>query len=195
MEHRHRWHRLSAILTLTILLLIPTARPLEHLASNLIKAEPAIKGVMITFGALMILAALGSYIRSLIRLHSLRKVSCILGISAGWLTLTASQLLVPIETLHIVLYGALAAALYCSALNGRSARTATLCACVIAFGVSLLDEGLQWLHPARVGDPRDLLLNSLSSVFGVICAWPLCPSSENLLTEKYSQDQNTAETT
>lgn len=46
--------------------------------------------------------------------------------------------------------------------------------------VSLGDELLQWVHPERVFDTRDLLLNFLGTVWGVLLSKALSPSARIL---------------
>lgn len=79
----------------------------------------------------------------------------------------------PSEFVHIVLYGPLA---MCVAHLLQTARFLfwgrTLATLLFINVVSIIDEGLQGLHPERVFDPRDLLLNFAGGVIGLVLIEP-----------------------
>ena len=71
-----------------------------------------------------------------------------------------------VERFHFAEYGFLAL-LFHRVWRDRSATTALLLAFLAVFMVGTLDEGIQWFVPIRVGEWRDVLLNSVSIVCGL----------------------------
>ena len=109
----------------------------------------------------------------------------------AWLALLAAGLallawLQPllIESLHVVLYGVLGVL----ALRALRHRWQGAPLVGLAFGlaaaIGALDEGLQHLHPQRVGDVRDVATNALASGIMVLAAWRLQPRPAGARPEK-----------
>jgi len=71
-----------------------------------------------------------------------------------------------VERLHFVEYGFLAL-LYHRVWRDRSGAAALLLAFLAVFMVGTLDEGVQWFVPIRVGEWRDVLLNSVAIICGL----------------------------
>src|SRR6187402_2746770 len=71
-----------------------------------------------------------------------------------------------VERFHFAEYGFLAL-LYHRAWRDRSAVEALLLAFLAVFMVGTLDEGIQWFVPIRVGEWRDVLLNSIAIICGL----------------------------
>ena len=71
-----------------------------------------------------------------------------------------------VERFHFAEYGFLAL-LYHRVWRDRSAAAALLLAFLAVFMVGTLDEGIQWFVPIRVGEWRDVLLNSIAITCGL----------------------------
>ena len=71
-----------------------------------------------------------------------------------------------VERFHFAEYGFLAL-LYHRVWRDRSAAAALLLAFLAVFMVGTLDEGIQWFVPIRVGEWRDVLLNSVAIICGL----------------------------
>ena len=74
-----------------------------------------------------------------------------------------------VERFHFAEYGFLAL-LYHRVWRDRSAAAALLLAFLAVFMVGTLDEGIQWFVPIRVGEWRDVLLNSVAIICGLAFA-------------------------
>jgi hypothetical protein len=79
-----------------------------------------------------------------------------------------------VERFHLVEYGALTW-LYYRAWHARGDLTSIVFPAFATFLVGTLDEGLQWLVPARVGELRDVLLNAVSIACGLVFSVGLEP--------------------
>jgi hypothetical protein len=79
-----------------------------------------------------------------------------------------------VERIHVVAYGLLAF-LFARGFDGRRDLSTYLLALVATALVGVVDEGVQWLVPTRVGDARDVALNSASAVPGLLVAWAVRP--------------------
>ncbi len=81
-----------------------------------------------------------------------------------------------IERTHLLLYGVLGLVAY-GAMAGRppgwSGLLAAGCFCAL---VGLLDEWAQHLHPQRVGDPRDVISNTLAALLALAAMAALGPA-------------------
>jgi len=71
-----------------------------------------------------------------------------------------------VERFHFVEYGFLAL-LYYRVWRDRSTAAALLFGFLAVFMVGTLDEGIQWFVPLRVGEWRDVLLNSVAIACGL----------------------------
>jgi len=74
-----------------------------------------------------------------------------------------------VERFHFAEYGFLAF-LYLRVWRDRSAAAALALAFLAVFMVGTLDEGIQWFVPLRVGEWRDVLLNSVAIICGLAFA-------------------------
>jgi hypothetical protein len=171
MKYSLFWLRISSVLTLFILLLIPTARTLEHGASSLLQVEPLFKPILLGLASIVALSGAYRYIQVIFSRRTRQSAWLLLLALLTTLTLAATRTLVPIELFHIVIYGTLGLSLYFTFEPAESHTKTIVLALLLTTGVGVLDEGLQWIHPERVGDLRDVLLNSLSAAFGVLCAF------------------------
>src|SRR4249920_3371237 len=71
-----------------------------------------------------------------------------------------------VERFHFAEYGFLAL-LYYRVWRDRSTAAALLFGFLAVFMVGTLDEGIQWFVPLRVGEWRDVLLNSIAIICGL----------------------------
>jgi VanZ family protein len=74
-----------------------------------------------------------------------------------------------VERFHFAEYGFLAL-LYQRAWRDRSTAAGLLLAFLSVFMIGTLDEGIQWFVPIRVGEWRDVLLNSIAIICGLAFA-------------------------
>lgn len=88
-----------------------------------------------------------------------------------------------IERFHFVEYGILTL-LFHRAFADAGTRSSLLLPALAVFIVGTLDEGIQWFVPARVGEWRDVLLNSVAIVCGLLFSlgvtWPEGPRSTTI---------------
>ena len=87
---------------------------------------------------------------------------------------------IPAEKVHLVQYGILAW-LVTEALAGRFAGWQLhLAALIIVVIAGVGDELVQWIRPNRVGDVRDIGLNTVSALLaqGVLCVMERVPSAK-----------------
>lgn len=116
---------------------------------------------------LSVLLALGLMILYLRRiLPRLSKKQFLLGlffaIAGAWVLL----LFAPEERVHLFEYGLLG--FFCLRALGRETRSPHFKAMLIVLVVGIGDELIQHTLPNRVGDPRDVALNFMSAVPGVL---------------------------
>ncbi len=84
-------------------------------------------------------------------------------------TATGNATVDAVERFHFAEYGFLAL-LYHRVWRDRSPAAALLLAFLAVFMVGTLDEGIQWFVPIRVGEWRDVLLNSVAIICGLAFA-------------------------
>jgi hypothetical protein len=161
-EHR-RWKFASACVIAILLLLGPFGRAVEALVEGWLRQYP-----QLTYGtaASISLAIIFLWLRQMAALYHYRFRTTILHsmLLAGFLYLCSVLLYSRAEWSHIVFYGALSYSLRRSGLS--------LVVCFLSstsFG--LFEEWLQGLSPRRIFDPRDVGLNALGSVFGLLAAY------------------------
>ncbi|MGD8560964.1 MAG: VanZ family protein [Desulfarculaceae bacterium] len=94
----------------------------------------------------------------------------VLGAAAGLAALAWVQPLL-IERTHLLLYGVLAFLTYNLAGHWSEGGRRALWAGLICVTAGVLDEVGQFLHPARVGEPRDALTNGAAAVLTVWAVW------------------------
>lgn len=95
-----------------------------------------------------------------------------------------SYLAVPAEWVHLITYGLIAATLRAILLRDPQftlfASPALRICAILGFALllSLVDEGLQALHPARVFDIRDINLNLLGTILALVLTEPIWSVSQ-----------------
>lgn len=78
------------------------------------------------------------------------------------------QLELPAERIHLLEYGVLGYLIYKALENDLKKRDIYLLTPFVVFGISIFDEGIQYLLPNRVGDFKDVFLNWFSGILGLI---------------------------
>lgn len=159
------WKQILLIVhILFIFLLVPTARFLERQV-RLGLGEQGMKGVLLACVTVAVLTLIGVARRRQLSLVSISfRLSIVL---FGGAVLSQGLDLLPVELFHVFLYGTLywTCRLIDRPLFGMPVIASSF---LITQVVSLIDELLQALHPERYFDLRDLLLNLVSALFGVL---------------------------
>ncbi len=93
----------------------------------------------------------------------------LVAVAVGW-KLQALQG-IPIEAVHLLEFTAFGA-LVCRALApGRAPWVAACGAALISLILGCCDETVQWWHPSRTGDIRDVWTDAMAGGFGALAAW------------------------
>ncbi len=78
---------------------------------------------------------------------------------------------IPIEAVHLLEF-TLFGALVCRALAvGRAGPAVWIGTALLSLVLGCADEALQWWHPLRTGDIRDVWTDALAGAFGALAAW------------------------
>lgn len=101
--------------------------------------------------------------------YGLITAAVVVGTAYSLLMATGEPNVDAVERFHFVEYGLLAL-LFFRAWRGLPWRAAAVLAFAAAFMVGTLDEWLQWFVPGRVGEWRDVLLNSVAIGCGLLFA-------------------------
>jgi VanZ family protein len=103
--------------------------------------------------------------------------SVVLGTSYAFFTSTGNADIDVVEHVHFIEYGLLALLFYRS---WRGVEDASLLLSPLLAGVLVgtIDEWFQWFIPARVGEARDVLLNAVAIVCGLLLALGLDPPTQ-----------------
>ena len=134
-------------------------------------------------GGIVVAAVVVAIVSALLRIRERRTMRYgLLALAVGggalyaWATATGNANVDVVERFHLVEYGALTW-LYYRAWQERGDITSLVFPVLAAFAVGIVDEGLQWLVPARVGELHDVVLNSVSISCGLIFSVGLAPVS------------------
>lgn len=168
-----------------ILTLIPFARRLEQLGSSVVHAAPILIASTIFLVGFIGVFLLYLYVRELRR--SLTPLNLGRHLSLLLCTCLAAlfQLHLPIELSHIILYGMFAASLRIATISANPAASA-LPVVIAGTGLGIADELLQWLHPERVFDLRDISLNATATCLGLFIALPLSGDRKRFSAQELS---------
>lgn len=129
------------------------------------------------------LAVAGANAASLLRQHARRgRRLALLGtavlVAAGYVAWTGSSdpSIRAVETFHFVQYGVITLLFHLAwrHLDDGSAVTLTALAAFIA---GIAEEGYQWFLPARVGELRDVWLNGVAILCGVMASQAIAPAA------------------
>lgn len=157
--------RVCFLIAALIIVLVPAGRPLEHLVMSALK--PTITGIILLSGYLIF-----QYYRILGRHFPLKLLIAHQLCLCLWGIFFFNHVgVIFAEYIHIPLYAGLYATAS-GAVNGTASRKRLL-----GFSVGLIicavDELFQCIAPTRVGDLRDLQLNSAALLLGVCIMEPL----------------------
>lgn len=162
---------LVAVQCVLIMLLVPAGRAVEAWARAII--DPAI---LVPIGG-----SVGGLLVAAWLIHALRRLPSpkptvlpkptVFQASMLLLILIQAAVLVwlvrlPVEAAHVPLFGLLAIFLFQSRFFTKAQQNVAT-ALVFCIAFSFFDEFLQWLHPLRVFDYRDIAINVISSCFGL----------------------------
>ena len=157
MSTHRRFALLAAVYTLTIYATSGMMRDLSNLARQLFGDSLSL---LVTGSLLFILAAIFVAFRQSFNQRQILPLSAVLlgyFLSLWWLTM-------PEERFHLFQYGLLCVLCY-KAVPDRFQglpRYSLAVLTVILAGIG--DELIQWLRPNRVGDIRDILINSIAAL-------------------------------
>lgn len=155
--------KLAALQSIFIFSLIPNARIIESNFKSVYENVPEILKIFLLF---LFIAIIAKFLINIIRFPQ----KCL------WLcfviaTVCGSFLLNPlvVEISHLLLYGPLCFFFCCALHNKDYSKTSILKAVFYSQLVSLSDEALQAMHPARFFDLRDLFFNLIGTFIGLYC--------------------------
>ena len=178
------WHIATGGLTVLVLLLVPLARKLEHAGAWFMRTFSipplAVYALLALAGAAMLRKYYGALRLGRTQSFSLLYCFLLIAIVAG----VISQLVAAIEFTHLVLYGGVSCSARMALRSSPLPRVAKVSiALCFALFLGVIDEFLQWLHPERVFDWRDIAINAVSAVIGVLAVEPLLKSTEHMRSE------------
>lgn len=167
--------RIGATCTLLFVLLGATlGRMLQEKYKSLVSLIPYV-GVFLLLGAIFVVirftySAIGHRNVVLDKRRVLRVVGITLLATAAVIVTCESLVAFPIERIHFIKYGTLAFCFYFSQKR-KDTSSKLLVAALWASSIGCIEEAMQYFHPDRFFDLRDILLNVSASVFGTIYAW------------------------
>lgn len=163
------FRKLAWMQTILIFVLVPSGRWLQTLGSSILAGINMETGLTIKISLGLISLALGAYYRTLMKFQSWRFAATHLAILSVLAWPVTANLLYPVEFFHIVMFALLTALIRLSFnLEARADHKSLL----LTGLVSLIDEGLQELHPQRVFDWRDVGLDLAGAMIGGVLVKP-----------------------
>lgn len=97
--------------------------------------------------------------------------------------LLMEKLELPAERIHLLEYGLLGYFTYRALENDLTKKSIYLWAPFLVLCVSILDEGIQYLLPNRVGDLKDTFLNEVSGILGLMITGLIIRSEYPIIKE------------
>lgn len=79
-----------------------------------------------------------------------------------------NRLKLPIERIHFIEYGLLAIFVFRALRHNVRNKSIYLWSGIIVFCLGLLDEGIQYILPNRVYDTRDVIVNGIAGILGLL---------------------------
>jgi hypothetical protein len=134
----------------------------------------ALKAIVVSLGALAVIIAVVSIRERRLQRFSWLAAAVLLGVSYALLTRTGVPDVDAAERFHLVEYGFVAVLFY-KAWRPSSDGAPIVITLIAGFLVGTLEEWLQWFVPGRVGEAKDVLLNLISVVAGVLFSIGLDP--------------------
>lgn len=128
-----------------------------------------IAGIVLASTAVLLLIAFVRIRDDRVRRYAMLVASVALAAGFGWTFRTGNANVDAVEAFHFVEYGVVTMLFYrvWSARGGISAIVYPMLACIV---VGTFDEWVQWFVPERAGELRDVLLNGVSAVSGLLFA-------------------------
>lgn len=162
---------LVALQVLCIIALVPFGRTVQGIVQDFRTALPDIFQ-MVIYGVVTTAIIFGGvYYYRLARLASFKRLALHLFLCTALLIIFTNLVQDISEYSHLLTYGLLGAFIWLLIIGYRFNR-AMVAASLGCIGVSLMDETLQGLHPQRFFDLRDLWMNLLSSLLGIMLIRP-----------------------
>lgn len=171
---------LAVFLAALILALVPTARSIRAWVGRQVSLGDLSQGTQL-FEAILLIGALGAaaccigyYARFLKQRSQPGAAAHLVALAALSFAIERHIGTIYVEYAHVVLYAAFYCCVRLALPDLIRAIPVSLGAC---FLLGLTDEGLQLLHPERVGDLRDLLLNMMGACMGLLLLEPQLPTA------------------
>lgn len=79
-----------------------------------------------------------------------------------------SRLELPIERIHFIEYGLLSILIFRALRHNLRDKSIYVWSGIAVFCLGLLDEGIQYLLPNRVYDTRDVIVNGIAGILGLL---------------------------
>jgi len=175
----HKSARIGALVSfIAILIGSFFGRLLQNTFPSLVVLIPYVGVLLLIVLALALLRFLPSIGASIVKSSkqperaSLYKVAFGIALIALLLFVGESLIAFPIERVHLIKYSALG---FCVFFSQRSDSAFVRLSFAVSFS-SLLGAGeeiLQFFHPARFFDWRDIILNTVASLIGGLLAWTI----------------------
>lgn len=156
----------SYAIVLLIFALAPSARLLLRFAQSLLGKD----NIPLLISAIFLLLSL--FIISRIRANTKRIFGCLVLLAIG--CIGALTLPIAEERLHLLLFGALGFSL---SNDFKKLPNNYFLAICMGSGIGVADEIFQWALPNRVGDLRDVAINSIGTLWGSALNRILYPSA------------------
>lgn len=157
------WYGAAWLQVVVIILMVPYGRAVEGAVrerfGGISQTDPAALAAVLLSGMALLLFLNWKSFRSLSWMYWLA-LACVSSAIVYAVKL-------PVEAFHIVIYATLAMSLYWPMPRISDVK----CLIIINF-VSIMDESLQGLHPQRFFDFRDLALNFLGCLAGLLVILP-----------------------
>ncbi len=173
------WNIIACAVVAFILVMIPCGRAAERLFHEALGIFPS----WAAQGAVLLSIAPAVYLWRRAKGRDTKVLMTYWCLAASLGILMVIFVRVPVEAFHVFIYCALAMTLY-----GPQPDFSPLKCLIIVNFVSLLDESLQGLHPQRVFDFRDLVLNLLGCLAGILAVNPAVVARQQTLSGSFLQD-------
>jgi hypothetical protein len=167
MISKHQYKILAILIASFITALVFIGRDLQNLLKTVFETYPFVLSTFISFISISFIFIIYILVRFIIRKnYRFRTIALsLLVLILGYLIIHIGK--VWVEYLHVFLYSAL----YISVFRGFDFRKMPyILTFIVTNFISIFDEFLQHLHPARVGDWRDIQLNFVSTCLGFFLA-------------------------
>ncbi len=142
---------------------LPFTRYLVELLYS--SAGRTLAGVIVNTALGVVVVAVGVFIVRSEKTAWVKALAFVLLTAGGILSVTAG---LPEERIHFVEYGVLGYLLFLAVSQWARPVVTSLLMVLMA---GTIDEAIQWALPSRVGDLKDILLNTLGGAIGINVGW------------------------